>query len=237
MIRYNNYIVPPHTRSTMRITLLFLTLAIPASAADDFVSLFPKDGVPNGWTVTAWNDLSKPGPKEAVWSVKDGVLQTGKVRGSWLVSDKEYSDFILEFEIKLDKLGNSGVALRTPLKGDPAFEAMEMQVADLRYNTKAKDDELTGAIYRSLAPTKQIYKPTEWNAFRVELKGPQLKITLNGEQIQDADLSKHTKTAKRHDDTDASALKDRPRKGHIGFQHLSRDNSPVLIRKARIKVQ
>jgi hypothetical protein len=221
----------------MRVAIAVYLLGLLATSAgdEDFTPLFPRDGSPKGWRVTAWNDLSKPGPKDAGWSVKAGILQTGKQRGSWLVSDKEYSDFILEFEIKLDKLGNSGVALRAPLKGDPAFEAMEMQVADLRYNTKAREDELTGAIYRSLAPSKQVYKPTEWNRCRIELRGPKLKITLNGEPIQDTDLSKHTKTAKRHDGSDASALKDRPTKGHIGFQHLSRDNSPVLIRNARIK--
>jgi len=205
------------------------------AAEDGFIDLFPKDGKPAGWKVTAWNDLSKPGPKGADWTVKDGVLQTGKQRGSWLVSDKQYGDFILEFEFKLDKKGNSGVALRAPLKGDPAFEGMEFQLADLRYNPKAKPDELTGAIYRVIAPKKQVYKPTEWNTCRIELKGTRLKATLNGELIQDVDLSTLDKPAKRHDKTDAPAARDRPRKGHIGFQHLSSDNSPVLIRKARIK--
>ncbi|MFM7150886.1 MAG: DUF1080 domain-containing protein, partial [Gemmataceae bacterium] len=131
--------------------------------------------------MTAWGDLSKLGPKDAVWSVKDGVLRTGKQRGSWLVSEKEYGDFILTFDIKLEKLGNSGVALRAPLKGDPAFDGMEMQVADFRYNTRAMPDELTGAIYRSLTPIKQLYKPEDWNRFRIELRGPRLKVTLNGE--------------------------------------------------------
>jgi hypothetical protein len=217
------------------LTALLLLHAGGRAADEGFVPLFPDDGVPKGWRVTAWNDLSKPGPKDATWAVKGGVLRTGKQRGSWLVSDKEYGDFVLEFEIKLEELGNSGVALRAPLKGDPAFEAMEMQVADFRYNTKAKPDELTGAIYRSLAPTKQVYKPTEWNSVRIELKGDRLKVTLNGELIQDADLSKQNKTAKRHDNSDAPPLKDRPKKGHIGFQHLSRDSSPVLIRNARLK--
>ena len=32
------------------------------------------------------------------------------------------------------------------------------------------------------------------------------------------------------------ALREHPRKGHIGFQNLSRGGSPVLIRNARIKV-
>src|SRR5262245_45654851 len=123
--------------------LLVLGLTAGRAAEDGFVPLFPKDGPPKGWKVTAWNDLSKPGPKDAVWTVKDGVLRTGKQRGSWLVSEKQYGDFVLEFEFKLDKLGNSGVALRAPLKGDPAFEGMEFQLADFRYNTKATPDELT----------------------------------------------------------------------------------------------
>ena len=112
---------------------------------------------------------------------------------------------------------------------------MEFQLADLRYNEKAKPDELTGAIYRVIAPKKQVYKPTEWNSCRIELKGSRLKATLNGELIQDVDLSTLDKPAKRHDGKDAPAGKDRPLKGHIGFQHLSRDDVPVQIRNARVK--
>jgi Domain of Unknown Function (DUF1080) len=75
-----------------------------------------------------------------------------------------------------------------------------------------------------------------WNTVRIELKGDKLKVTINGEEVIDTDLSKHDKKAKTHDkNKDAAALKDRPKKGHIGFQHLSSDNSAVLIRKARIK--
>jgi hypothetical protein len=200
-----------------------------------FVALFPEDGVPKGWVVREWNDLAKDATQNGQWTVKDGVLQPGQKRGTWIVSEKEYGDFILELEIKLTELGNSGVALRAPMRGDPAFDGMELQVADLRYNTKAKDSELTGGIYRAIAPSKQVYRPTEWNRFRIELRGSHLKATLNGEVIQDVDLNKFDQTVPRHDGTPAPPIKDRPRKGHIGFQHLSRDNAPVLIRGARIK--
>jgi hypothetical protein len=210
--------------------------SIHALAADnkDFIALFPKDGVPQGWVVRTWNDVSKETAKEAVWTVKDGVLRSSKERGNWLMSEKEYGDFILEFEVKLGERGNSGVALRSPMKGDPAFDGMELQMADYRYNTEAKDSELTGGIYRAIAPTKQVYKPTEWNKCHIELKGDHLKVILNGETIQDVDLNKFDKTVKRHDGSDAPPIKDRPRKGHIGFQHLSRDEAPVQIREARI---
>ena len=119
--------------------------------------------------------------------------------------------------------------------GDPAFDGMELQCSDFRYNTSAKDSELTGGIYRAIAPTKQVYKPTEWNTFRIELKGTRLKATINGELVHDLDLKKYDQLVKRHDGTDAPAIKDRPRKGHIGFQHLSRNNEPIWIRNVRIK--
>jgi Domain of Unknown Function (DUF1080) len=221
-----------------RVVCLFVTLAFASTVRGDddgFVKLFDTDGVPTGWVVTEWSDLAKPAPKDVQWSVKDGILSGGKQRGTWLISEKEYADFILEFEIKLTEKGNSGVALRAPMKGDPAFDGMELQVADLRYNTAAKDSELTGGLYRAVAPTKQVYKPTEWNAFRIELKGDHLKATINGELVQDIDLTKFDKIVKRHDGTDAPPIKDRPRKGHIGFQHLSRNNEPIQIRGVRIK--
>ncbi len=213
----------------------FVALAFLVPAADDgFTPLFPADGPPKGWVVTEWNDLAKPAPKGVEWAVKDGVLHPGKQRGTWLISEKEYADFVLEFEVKLTAVGNSGVALRAPMKGDPAFDGMELQVADLRYNTKAKDSELTGGLYRAVPPTRQVYKPTEWNTVRIELKGDRLKATINGEVVQDIDLTKFDQPVKRHDGTDAPPVKDRPRKGHVGFQHLSRNNEPVLIRNVRL---
>ena len=206
-----------------------------AADADGFTPLFTEDGVPKGWVVTEWNDLAKSAPAGVAWTVKDGILQAGKQRGTWLVSEKVYEDFILEFEVKLTERGNSGVALRAPMKGDPAFDGMELQLADLRYNPQAKDSELTGGMYRAIAPTKQVYKPTEWNKCRIELKGMHLKVTLNGELIQDTDLTKYDQPVKRHDGSDSPPIKDRPRKGHLGFQHLSRNNEPVLYRGVRVK--
>jgi hypothetical protein len=185
--------------------------------------------------VREWSDVSKPAPKDVVWTVRKGVLHSAEKRGTWLMSEKEYGDFILEFEIKLTEKGNSGVALRAPMKGDPAFDGMELQIADLRYNPQAKDSELTGGIYRAIAPTKQVYKPTEWNSFRIELRRIHLKATINGELVQDVDLTQYREPVKRHDGTDAPPVKDRPLRGHIGFQHLSRNNEPVLIRNVRVR--
>ncbi|MBN1417233.1 MAG: DUF1080 domain-containing protein [Planctomycetes bacterium] len=216
---------------------LCVALAGAASGAEpEFVPLFPKDGVPAGWVVRLWSDTSKPGPEGAVWTVKDGVLHGSNPRGTWLISEQEYADFELAFEFKLGPRGNSGCALRSPMKGDPAFDGLELQMADFRYNTQAKPSELTGGLYRALAPSKQVYKPEEWNTYHIVLAGSRIKVTLNDTVIIDTDLAKYSDTVPRHDGSPAPALKDRPRKGHIGFQELSRDGDSVRIRNARIKV-
>jgi hypothetical protein len=118
--------------------------------------------------------------------------------------------------------------------GDPAFDGMELQMADLRYNPEATDSELTGGIYRAIAPREQVYKPTEWNRYEVKLQGNRLWVKLNETVIHDTNLDEHAEEVLRHDGAVAPPVKDRPRKGHIGFQELGRGDQ-VQIRNARIR--
>lgn len=193
--------------------------------------LFPNDGVPSGWLVREWADVANPAPEGVVWEVKDGILYGSTPRGTWLVSEKEYSDFILDYEFKLGPQGNSGCGLRFPLVGDPAFDGLEMQMADPRYygDYKASAWELTGALYMGLAPRKQVYVPEAWNHCRIECRGTKVTITMNEAIIVDSDLSKNDRPLKR-----GTPLKDRPLKGRIGFQELSRGDGQVMIRNARL---
>jgi hypothetical protein len=203
---------------------------------EGFVKLFPKDGVPEGWLVRSWSDVARPVDPKVKWRVVNGILHGSEPRGTWLISQRQYGDFILKFDFKLGETGNSGCALRAPLFGDPAFDGMEMQMADYRYNKAAKDSELTGGIYRAIAPRVQVYKPTKWNSYVIKLQGERLHATLNGKVIHDLDLGEQDQEVKRHDGSLAPPVKDRPRRGHIGFQELSRGGDHVMIRNARIKV-
>jgi hypothetical protein len=202
------------------------------------VNPFQGKGEPKGWSVRAWDDVSKPGPQGAKWLVdEDGVLHGSEPRGTWLVSDKQYGDFVLEYDFKLGERGNSGCGIRFPGKGDPAFDGLEIQMNDERYNNGADaPNQLTGSFYKAIAPKKQVYKPTQWNHYVITAQGPRIKVELNGEVIQDVNLDEHTTTVKRHDDTDAPPLKDRPRRGHIGFQELSRGGAHAMIRNVKLTV-
>lgn len=231
-------------KNTLRLLLATFVLlfvssglwAVGEAKEGGFVPLFPQDGIPQGWLVRPWNDLKLPGPAGVNWIVKEGILHGSEPRGTWLISEKEYSNFILKFDFKLGTHGNSGCALRAPLFGDPAFDGLELQMADYRYNTQAKDSELTGGIYRAIAPRKQVYKPTQWNSYEITLNRSLLYVVLNGTVIHNLTLDEQSQAVRRHNGQLAPSVKDRPRKGHIGFQELSRGGDHVQIRNAQIMV-
>jgi hypothetical protein len=198
--------------------------------------LFKAEGEPEGWVVRAWDDVSQPPPAAARWRVKGGVLTSEGPRNNWLMWTREVGDFDLDYEFRLGPRGNSGLALRAPLAGDPAFDGMELQMTDVRYNPEAKPAELTGGIYRAVAPAEPVYKPEAWNRYEVSLRGTKLFVRLNSVPIHDLDLLGQTNGVPRHDGRSAAPLKDRPLRGHLGFQELSRDDGHVEIRGARIRI-
>jgi hypothetical protein len=75
-----------------------------------------------------------------------------------------------------------------------------------------------------------VYKSGEWNRFEITCLGPRVTVKLNGQLIQDVNLDEQTKALER-----GKPLAERPRRGHIGFQELSRGGTHVQIRNARIK--
>ena len=203
-----------------------------------FTTLFPEDGIPQGWMVRHWADIKNAPPEGAAWKVENGILYGSTPRGTWLVSDREFADFILEFEFKLPPQGNGGCGLRFPLQGDPAFDGLELQMVDPRYYPPQQTvlpDELTGALYKAVAPKDPPFRKEEWNHYRIYCKGSLIRVHLNGQEILNVYLEEQTKEVLRHDGRPASPLGLRPRRGHIGFQELSRGGGHVQIRNARLK--
>ena len=170
----------------------------------------------NGKDKTGWEVI---GNSPDSWKVEDGILYTSGGGGGWISTAKQFADFRLELEFRVPPGGNSGVFLRTPRKGNPAYVGMEIQVLD----DYAKEYEhlhpwqYTGSIYGVQAPSMRVTKKAnEWQKEVIECKGPHVKITLNGQEIINANLIDYMDKASSH-----PGLK--RRKGYIGLQtHTSR---------------
>lgn len=228
----------PTICSRLAVGILPLLIASSLLGDDDaFTPLFTDSDSLADWSVRRWNDVAQPADDGVAWTVVDGVLRGSDPRGTWLVSEREYGDFVLDFEWKLGDRGNGGCGLRFPARGDPAFDGLELQMVDPRYygDQQVPASELTGSLYRAVAPSEQLFKPNDWNRYIVTCRGPQVQVELNGKPILDVNVDEQTDAVQRHDGTPAPALNERPRRGHIGFQELSRSGQ-VEIRNARIKL-
>jgi len=149
-------------------------------AREGFVSLF------DGKTLNGWQGDTKG------YLVEDGVLVCKKGGGN-LFTDREYSDFILRLEYKLGPGGNNGVGIRSSLKGTPGFTGMEIQILDDTAPKYAglKPVQYNGSIYGAVAAKRgHTKKVGEWNVIEIMAKGGQVKVTLNGTVIVDADTRK-----------------------------------------------
>ncbi|HWE40532.1 MAG TPA: DUF1080 domain-containing protein [Isosphaeraceae bacterium] len=202
--------------------LLLVGIAATAlSAAEDegFTTLF------DGKTVAGWAPVNSA-PEN--WAVTDGLLVTKGKGGGWLSTDKEYGDFVLRLEYRTRAGGNSGVFIRAPRSGDPAYTGMEIQILDdddPKYRD-LKPGQYCGSVY-GVAPAKRgsTKSAGDWNTMEITAKGPKITVKLNDHTVTEADLTEHKDAAKEH----PGILR---KEGYIGLQSHS---EPVEFRNIRIK--
>jgi hypothetical protein len=153
------------------------------AARPRFVSLF------DGKTLNGWIPVGVVGPG---YVVQDGILGCPADGGGNLFTEKEYSDFVLRFQFKLDRAGNNGIGIRAPLQGDAAYVGMEVQILDDSAPEYAhlEPGQYHGSIYKVIAARRGALKPVgEWNREEIEAVGRRIKVTVNGVVTVDADLN------------------------------------------------
>jgi hypothetical protein len=163
-----------------------------AAAAAEWKALF------NGKNLDGW--MAIDGPMSS-WKVEDGLLYCSGGGGGWLSSDSEYANFEIELEFRVPKGGNSGVFLRAPHQGNPAFAGMEIQILDDegRDYTKLKPYQYCGSLYDLEAPKSRASKPAgEWQKMHITCNGRNVKVSLNGTPILDADLDRYNDKLASH---------------------------------------
>ena len=143
----------------------------------------------NGHDLSGWKAISGP---LSGWHAENGVLYCDGGVGGWLATTDQYKDFELELEFRLPAGGNSGIFLRAPETGNPAFDGMEIQVLDDAAPQYAKIApwQHCGSLY-GLAPAKlgAAKKAGEWQKYFIVCDGQRVKVTLNGTLVVDADLA------------------------------------------------
>ncbi len=197
-----------------------------SKGGENFTSLF------NGKDLTGWQAAVDN------YEVVDGAILCKQGKGGNLLSKDEYADFVARVEFKLPPGGNNGLAIRCPLQGGAAYDAMtELQVLDDNYEkVKGKIDprQSHGSAYGMAGAARGYQHPIgEWNFQEVTVKGSTIRVELNGSVILDTDLSQVDMTKVMGGKNGPSPHPGKDRKsGHFGF---AGHNDPVAFRSVLIK--
>ena len=215
----------------VRVGFLLAAACAATGRADDK----PAAGVPEGFTplfngkdLTGW----KATGKADVWAAAGGSLVCKGGGGGYLLTEKEYGDFEFRCEYKWAKDGgNSGVGIRTPAKGDPAYAGMEIQLIDDEgwekvHKSKLAPFQHTGSVYDVQPAKGTANKPVgEWNAVRIVCQGRKVTVEQNGKELVAANLDEYKDKFAKHPGLKAET-------GHIGFQSY---NIQVEFRNVVVK--
>lgn len=168
------------------VTLLLAVFVIYASAQpknNKWISLF------DGKTLNGW----KQATGSAIYKVENGNivgLTVPSSPNSFLVTDKEYGDFVLELEAKIDDTSsNSGVQLRSHF--DPTDNNGKGKVYGYQYELDPSSRKWSAGIYDegrrdwlyplSLNPAAQnAFKLHEYNKMKVECFHNTIRTWING---------------------------------------------------------
>ena len=165
----------------MKFRLLFFSLILGftgvagrAEAAGDLAPIF------NGRDLTGWKwPVANP-----FWRVEHGVLigeSDGQLTENYLWTEKEYTDFVLEFEVRWTGEIDSGVELRKP--------SLQLQLGVSRSLKR----DMSGSLYvgkpagyplagQAKTAATLLHPEGQWNLFRLEAVGPSFTVWINGQQ-------------------------------------------------------
>ena len=120
------------------------------------------------------------------WYVENGelVCESGPDKQyGYLSTDKNYHNFVLDLQFKLEANGNSGVFIRSGIEGTK-ISGWQVEVAP--------PDHHTGGIYESygrgwlIQPKpegEKMLKAAEWNHLKILMMNDEITTWLNGKEI------------------------------------------------------
>ncbi len=165
--------------------LLFVQFFSIAQTEEGWVNLF------NGKNLKGWKVINGT----AEFKVQDGVIHgISKLNtpNTFLATKVMYSDFILEYEAMIDPDLNAGVQIRSNSSseyrnGKVYGYQVELDPSKRAWTGGLYDEQRRGWLYNLECNPKgkQAFKQGEWNKFRIEAIGNNIRVWLNGVQTVD----------------------------------------------------
>ena len=201
------------------ILLAFLCTIIPLHAAETgtWKSLF------DGKTLKGW----KQHGGKATYAVGDDGAIVGtsapNTPNTFLCTNREYGDFVLEYEYFPHPTLNCGVQFRSKIleKDDRVWGYQcEIDPSDRKWSAGIYHEAGRGWLYPvESAEAQAAFMPGVWNHVRIACHGPNIQTTLNGVRVSEL-------------------IDDGERKGIIGLQvhGVGNKNTPMQIKWRKLRI-
>lgn len=163
------------------IALLTASMTGQAQTGDEgWIELF------NGKNLEGWHQLNGQAPFSIQGDMIVGTTKKGEPN-SFLATSRDYGDFILEMDVKVDPGINSGIQIRSQsLKeykdGRVHGYQVEIDPSERAYSGGIYDEARRGWLYALDVnpPARKAFKPDEWNHYRIECIGNSIRTWING---------------------------------------------------------
>lgn len=196
----------------------------------------------DGWEEVFARDLSnveKAGSEVWAWNAQGELVAE---KDKLLFTKKEYGPFVLDLEYRMESGANSGVYIYASDLKDLVPNKIEVQILD-DPSPRWKDctpKQRNGSLYGHRDAKPGALKPTgEWNRMTIFGQGQHVRVVVNGIEVVDEDLSKHTSSKVNPDGTQVPPLHTKPwaeivKRGRIGLQGRHQGTA-VYFRNIRVK--
>jgi hypothetical protein len=162
------------------IAVLILSQSILSTVYGQWTSLF------DGKSLKGWKQLNG----QAKYEVKNGMIvgtTVANTPNSFLVTEKEYGDFIFEVDLKVADEMNSGIQFRSLSKPDYQNNRvhgyqMEVDPSERAWSGGIYDEARRDWLYiPNFNPEgKKAFKRSDWNKYRIEAIGNTIRTWING---------------------------------------------------------
>ena len=215
---------------TMR-TVILLAAAAGAATGAEKTEGAPKSGE-TSWQILFDGKTLKGWSNPYTWGevkVTDGEIHLVADKKFFLLTEKQYADFIFEAEVRMPEgKANSGIMFRCHKKPNRVWGYQaEVDTSERKWSGGLYDEGRRGWLYPNKKKPETAkafrkkadgsFKRLDWNKYRIECVGDRIRIWVNGVMTTDF-----------RDSTDA--------RGYIGLQHHGEKGRLYRFRNIRIKV-
>ena len=185
------------SRAVSTLLSMLLLLAVAGCMTGDAASGPKLAPIFNGKDLTGWKDAAN----NKFWRAENGILvgeNDEKLTGNMLWTEKDYGDFVLEFDVRWKGTTPRGVDTGVEMR-KPSIQLQLGISGSLRV-------DMSGSFYTGGKPAypeagqakeaKTLMRPEgEWNTFRIEAKGNTFICWINGTKASEYTNAKYSGAA------------------------------------------